>query len=150
MKISSHLLRLALLLLSLPPLTAGAQAAAERSSGLAASVPADRLNVRQPAPQPAPKPDLKPTPKPMSPSAQREAATMPDETRPEGQPVPQLNIPLGKGAAGTAKPTVNNAVNSKKATDGGVNDAAARCSAERDDAARQACRGRAIGIAPQR
>ena len=75
---------------------------------------------------------------------------MPDETRPQGQPVPQLNIPLGKGAAGTAKPTVNNGVSGKKTTGGGVNDSAARCEAERDAAAREACRNQAAGIAPQR
>ena len=75
---------------------------------------------------------------------------MPDQARPEGQPVPQINIPLGKGAAGTAKPTVNNGVNSKKTTGGSVNDAAARCDAERDAAAREACRDRSTGIAPKR
>ena len=76
---------------------------------------------------------------------------MPDETRPQGQPVPQLNIPLGKGAAGTAKPTVNNGSSSQKTTGGGgVNDSAARCEAERDSVARDACRDRAAGIAPKR
>ena len=139
MKNNRHLLTLALLL-ALSPLTAGAQTAAARSSGLAASAPV--------VPKPAPKP--KPTPRPMSPSAQREAATMPDETRPLGQAVPQLNIPLGKGPTGAAKPTVNSGVPSKKATPGGVNDAAARCGAEPDLAARAACRDRAAGIAPQR
>ena len=76
---------------------------------------------------------------------------MPDETRPQGQPVPQLNIPLGKGAAGTAKPTVNSGSSSQKTTGGGGdNDSAARCEAERDSAARDACRDRAAGIAPKR
>ena len=143
MKNNRHLLTLALLL-ALSPLTAGAQTDAARSSGLAASAPV----VPKPAPKPAPKP--KPTPRPMSPSAQREAATMPDETRPQGQAVPQLNIPLGKGPTGAAKPTVNSGVPGKKATTGGVNDAAARCGAEPDVAARAACRDRAAGIAPQR
>ena len=134
------------LLLALPPLTAGAQTAAASSGGLAASAP----ESPQPAPQTAPQPDVKPVTKPMTPSAQRETANMPDPARPEGQPVPQLNIPLGKGAAGTAKPTVNDGVTSKKTTGGSVSDAAARCGAERDAAVREACRDRSAGIAPKR
>jgi len=97
---------------------------------------AARVTVAPSAPAPA-----KPPPRAMSPATQRDSAAMPDETRPEGKPVPQLSIPLGRGEP--TKTTVGVSKTGKSRTGGGVDDSAARCNAEADDTARALCRDRA-------
>ena len=127
-------------LLGLCPLAGQAQSSPPAS--------APRITVAPSAPAP-----VKPVPRAMSPATQRDSAAMPDETRPEGKTVPQLSIPLGKGAP--TKATVGVPKGSKSPTSGGVNDSAARCNAEADDTARALCRDRAAAApatapAPQR
>ena len=123
-------------LLGLYPLALHAQSSPPAS--------APRITVAPSAPAPAP---TRPKPRAMSPAAQRDSAAMPDETRPEGKTVPQLSIPLGKG--GPHKATVGVPKNGKSRTGGGVDDSAARCSAEADDVARALCLDRA-NAAPKR
>ncbi len=120
-------------LLGLCPLAGQAQSSPPAS--------APRITVAPSAPAPA-----KPAPRAMSPATQRDSAAMPDETRPEGKTVPQLSIPLGKGAP--TKPTVGVPKSGKSRTSGGVDDSAARCNAEADDTARALCRDRAAAAAP--
>jgi hypothetical protein len=115
-------------LLGLCPLAGQAQSNppdSARSVGLAPSAPAP----------------AKPVPRALSPATQRDRAAMPDETRPVGKTVPQLSIPLGKGEPIPA--TVGVPKNGKRHSSGGVDDSAARCDAEADDAARALCRKRA-------
>ena len=113
--------------------------AGQAQSSPPASAP--RTTVAPSAPAP-----VKSTPRAMSPATQRDSAAMPDETRPEGKTVPQLNIPLGKG--GPAPATVGVPKGGKSRTGGGVDDSAARCTAELDDTARALCRDRAAAPVP--
>jgi hypothetical protein len=78
-------------------------------------------------------------PKLLSPAQKRDISTAPDETsQPAGPVIPQISIPLGRTApAPTAKSALNG---SKTKTTGGINDAAARCNAQTDAQAREACR----------
>jgi hypothetical protein len=88
-------------------------------------------------------PSVAPGPKPLSPQQQRETATMPGELRPERPTVPQINVPLGKGAADPApNPQPKAASGPQAASAAGVNDAVARCEAEKDKNVRARCRAR--------
>jgi hypothetical protein len=88
-------------------------------------------------------PRTTPAPKPLSPQQARETATMPGELRPEQPTVPQINVPLGKGAADAApNPQPKAASGPQAASAAGVNDAVARCEAEKDKDVRARCRAR--------
>ncbi|MDO9314587.1 MAG: hypothetical protein Q7T97_08595 [Burkholderiaceae bacterium] len=81
-----------------------------------------------------------PGPRLMSPAEMNENASPPGELRPENAVTPQIVIPLRKQPSVQPKPEKRNLKGVKPATAGGVNDAAARCEALTDAAARAACR----------
>ncbi|MFM9917653.1 MAG: hypothetical protein ACKVOX_17775 [Rhizobacter sp.] len=81
-----------------------------------------------------------PGPRLMSPAEMNQNASPPGELRPENAVTPQIVIPLRNQRAVQPKPEKRNLKGVKPATAGGVNDAAARCEALPDAAARAACR----------
>ena len=78
----------------------------------------------------------------LSPAELSQRAVAPDERRPAGAVVPQLSLPIGRpGPTGTTPPPPKAGRSAGVATaTGAVDDAAARCEAREDDAARAACR----------
>lgn len=83
---------------------------------------------------------VKPGPRLMSPAEMNQNASPPGELRPENAVTPQIVIPLRNQSAVPPKPDKRNQNPLKPAATGGVNDAAARCEALTDAAARAACR----------
>lgn len=82
-------------------------------------------------------------PRVLSPAEQREVNSPPLDTPPSGNVQPQLSIPLGRAAdkVPATSPTraQSNQVRSGGSSTGGVDDSAARCSAETDEQARTQC-----------
>jgi hypothetical protein len=68
---------------------------------------------------------------------------MPGELRPERPTVPQVNVPLGKNPPDSApNPQPKGASGPQAASAVGVNEAVARCEAEKDKNVRARCRAR--------
>ena len=111
------------------------------TSGLALVVAALPAAAETRAPAPAARASApvaaKPGPRLMSPAEMNQNASPPGELRPENAVTPQIVIPLRNQSAVPPKPDKRNL---KPAATGGVNDAAARCDALTDAAARAACR----------
>lgn len=86
----------------------------------------------------------------MTPAELRESAKSPLDEPAVGVVVPQLTIALGKPRTEIKKPDLRPKGSAPTAPSGGINDAAARCEAEIDQAARLACRARFSGSSPGR
>ena len=80
----------------------------------------------------------KPGKRPLSPEELRDSATMPGELRPAAPVVPQVNIPIGKGAAQPSMAASAVPQNAASAP-GQINDAVARCKAQTDPKERAKC-----------
>lgn len=83
---------------------------------------------------------VKPGPRLVSPVEMNQNASPPGELRPENPVTPQIVIPLRNQSAVQPQPEKRKPKAAKPAPTGGVNDAAARCEALSDAAARAACR----------
>lgn len=77
----------------------------------------------------------------LSPAELSQRAVAPDERRPAGAVVPQLSLPIGRPAPTATAPLPPKVGRpAVPAATGAIDDAAARCEAREDDAARAACR----------
>jgi len=84
---------------------------------------------------------LQPNREPSAAQRARDAGTPPGGARPEHPTVPQVNVPLGRDPA-ASQPPRRAARAASAASMAGVDDAVARCEAERDAHVRAACRAR--------
>jgi hypothetical protein len=87
----------------------------------------------------------KPGPRLLSPSEMRDQTTQPGDLRPERPVDRQINIPIGRKPPAQTKTEsraieARNARRTPAASAVGVDDSAARCEAEVDDAVRSICR----------
>jgi len=122
---------------SAPWLAAALVLAASCTWAQAPPTPATAATAAPPAvarlpPPPASAPGTRPPVRKQSASEERAGAAMPGDLRPENPVVPQLKLPLGRGAADAARPNP-----------GTIDDAMARCKAtpvgpERTDCLRKA------------
>ena len=113
------------------------------SAMLLMAVPVWAAETRAPvaAPRASAPTAVKPGPRLMSPAEMNANASPPGDLRPENPVTPQIVIPLrGDQPTAPTKPEKRNAKGVRPASTGGVNDAAARCEALSDAAARAACR----------
>lgn len=77
----------------------------------------------------------------LSPAELSQRAVAPDERRPAGTVVPQLSLPIGRPAPTATAPLAPKVGRpAVPAAPGAIDDAAARCEARDDDAARASCR----------
>jgi hypothetical protein len=79
-------------------------------------------------------------PRLLTPTEKRDSATAPGDVRPERKVTSQVNIPIGKTPPGSPKVDARAARRPPAASAVGIDDAAARCEAELDDAVRAICR----------
>ena len=83
---------------------------------------------------------LQPNREPSAAQRTLDLGTPPGGPRPERPTVPQVNVPLGRDTA-ASQPTPR-ATRAASAASAGVDDAVARCEAERDPHVRATCRAR--------
>jgi hypothetical protein len=88
-------------------------------------------------------------PRRPTPTELRDSATIKGDLRPDDRVIPQIVIPLRKGAAPTKTPS-GAARRAAPAASGGIDDAAARCEAASTPQAREQCREARGGPARQR
>jgi hypothetical protein len=79
-------------------------------------------------------------PRLLTPTEKRHSATVPGDLRPERKVTSQVTIPIGKTPPGSPKVDARAAQRPPAASAVGVDDGAARCEAETDDAVRAICR----------
>jgi hypothetical protein len=85
-------------------------------------------------------PGARPPPRLLTPEEKRDSNAQPDDLKVDRAVTPQLTIPFGKTPPGSAKSDARAARRSPAASAVGVDDSAARCEAEADDASRAICR----------
>jgi hypothetical protein len=85
-------------------------------------------------------PHAKPPPRLLTPEEKRDSDAQPDDLKIDRAVTPQLTIPFGKTPPPSAQGNARAARRSPAASAVGVDDDAARCEAEADDATRAICR----------
>jgi len=112
------------------------------AAALAAAMPllaaVAQTSVPVPSPAASASPAAKPEQRNLTPAELRDSATEPGDLRPDRRVTPQVNIPISKNAP--PKPAFVPATRGKTGPSGGIDDAAARCSALADATAREQCR----------
>jgi hypothetical protein len=94
-----------------------------------------------PSPAASASPTLKSTPRLLSPTEMRDNAAQPGTLRPEHPVTPQVSIPLGRTPPAPLKPPSPPAQRPGNAASAGtIEDAVARCEAERGEQVRAKCR----------
>lgn len=101
-----------------------------------------------PASQPAP-PATRAAPRRLSTTELRDSATAPGELRPERRVVPQIVIPIGRGAPAAAAPAARARRTDPAPPAAAIDDRAARCEALPGSAARARCHDRLAHQAAQ-
>ena len=85
-------------------------------------------------------PAAKPGPRLLTPAQSRDIASPPGNLRPEHPVTPQFSIPLGKTPPAPSKPAPHVLRGGPAASEGSVDDAAARCEARHGEQVRAKCR----------
>lgn len=85
-------------------------------------------------------PHAKPPPRLLTPEEKRDSDAQPDDLKIDRAVTPQLTIPFGKTPPSSAQGDARAAQRSAAASAVGVDDSAARCEAQADDASRAICR----------
>lgn len=123
--------------LAAAPAVGMGQAGAPAMAQAGAPAPASAASVPMPIPA-----TPKAGPRLLTPAESRDSATAPGELRPERRVTPQINVPLGRRTtpADDAEKRPPRASPAPAPATGNIDDAAARCEAQRGEQVRAKCR----------